>query len=114
VVIGPAAALGIATLEGDSGFDVWYPITVLVTHSTHVVYLDASIKGNELPGTKVVTLPTPFNDLAPTSSDIVCAYLRVALLSHRLMRARTTWLVGLIFSLPFVVWTIRSTVPSIG
>jgi len=111
-VSGPAAALGIATMDGDSVVDVWYPQPVLGTQPADVANLDAGIKGDELRGTKVVTLRTVIEDLAAPPNDTADAYLRLHLLSHRLVRPRTINLDGIFAKLPLVAWTNLGPVPT--
>lgn len=111
-VDGPAAALGIATMDGDSVLDVWYPQPVLGAKPADVANLDAGIKGDELRATTVTTIRTVIEDLAAPPVDTADAYLRLHLLSHRLVRPRTINLEGIFGKLPLVAWTNLGPIPT--
>ncbi len=104
-VTGPAAALGLATMDGDDVLDVWYPEPVLGRHPADVPNLDAGTKGDEVRGVRVVTVRTVIEDLAAPPVDAPDAYLRLHLLSHRLVKPRTINLEGIFGKLPLVAWT---------
>lgn len=104
-VTGPAAALGLATMDGDDVLDVWYPEPVLGRDPADVPNLDAGTKGDEVRGVRVVTVRTVIEDLAAPPVDAPDAYLRLHLLSHRLVKPRTINLEGIFGKLPLVAWT---------
>jgi 2,3,4,5-tetrahydropyridine-2-carboxylate N-succinyltransferase len=110
-VSGPASALGIATMDADAILDVWYPSPVLGAEPADVPNLDAGVKGDEIRGVKVTTVRTVIDDLAEPPADAADAYLRLHLLSHRLVRPRTINLDGIFAALPLVAWTNLGAVP---
>ena len=110
-VSGPASALGIATMDGEETLDVWYPSPVLGAEPADVPNLDAGVKGDEIRGVKVTTVRTRIDDLAAPPTDAADAYLRLHLLSHRLVRPRTINLDGIFGALPLVAWTSLGAVP---
>ena len=111
-VSGPAAALGLATMDGDNLLDVWYPNPVLGDQPADVENLDAGTKGDEVRGVKVVAVRTTISDLAQVPVDPADAYLRLHLLSHRLVKPRTINLDGIFGLLPLVAWTSIGPVPT--
>lgn len=111
-VSGPASALGLATMDGDSLLDVWYPNPVLGDHPLDVENLDAGTKGDEVRGVTVVAVRTTISDLAQAPVDTADAYLRLHLLSHRLVKPRTINLDGIFGLLPLVAWTNVGPVPT--
>ena len=111
-VVGPAAALGLATMDGPDLLDVWYPSPVLGLAPTDVPGLDTGTRGDELRGVKVAAVRTVIEDLAAPPRDAADAYLRLHLLSHRLVRPRTINLDGIFGLLPLVAWTSLGPVPT--
>ena len=104
-VSGPAAGLGLATFAGDVMLDVWYPSPCLGSTVTDVSGITAGIQNDELRGVEVRTVHTVVEDLAAPPVDTADAYLRLHLLSHRLVRPRTVNLEGIFGLLPIVAWT---------
>jgi 2,3,4,5-tetrahydropyridine-2-carboxylate N-succinyltransferase len=104
-VSGPAAGLGLATFAGDVMLDVWYPSPCLGNIGTDVSGITAGIQNDELRGVEVRTVHTVIEDLAAPPGDTADAYLRLHLLSHRLVRPRTVNLDGVFGLLPIVAWT---------
>lgn len=104
-VSGPASALGLATMDGDTFLDVWYPQPTLAGDPIDVPNLDAGTKGDELRGVRMVTMRTIVEDLAAAPVDAADAYLRLHLLSHRLVKPRTINLDGIFGKLPLNAWT---------
>lgn len=104
-VSGPAAGLGLATFAGDLMLDVWYPSPCLGSTVTDVSGITAGIQYDDLRGVEVRTVHTVIEDLAAPPADTADAYLRLHLLSHRLVRPRTISLDGVFGLLPIVAWT---------
>jgi len=104
-VTGPASALGLATMDGENILDVWYPQPTLGADPIDVPNLDAGTKSDELRGVRTVTIRTLVEDLAQPPTDAADAYLRLHLLSHRLVRPRTINLDGVFGKLPLNAWT---------
>lgn len=111
-VAGPAAALGLATMDGTDILDVWYPNPALSSSPVDVPNLDAGTKGDDIRGVSVSAVRTVIEDLASPPVDAADAYLRLHLLSHRLVKPRTINLEGIFGKLPLVAWTNLGPVPT--
>lgn len=99
-----ATATGLATYASDVLLDVWYPQPALGDKAAHVTGLERGIDTDSLRGVRVEVITTTSNlDEAPISA--ADAYLRLHLLSHRLMAPRTINLDGLFGLLTNVAWT---------
>jgi len=99
-----ATATGLATYAADVLLDVWYPQPALGEKAAHVTGLERGIDTDALRGVRVEVITTT-SDLAAAPKDAADAYLRLHLLSHRLMAPRTINLDGLFGLLTNVVWT---------
>jgi len=107
----PAAAVGLATYAGDTLLDVWYPQPALHAEPIHVDGLGDVVRHDEVRGTRTVTLETRVADLSAAPVDAADAWLRLHLLSHRLVRPRTVSLDGVFGLLTNVAWTSHGPVP---
>ena len=109
----PAAAsgLGLATFDGETVLDVWYPAPALGTSPPDVPGLDGGIDSDALRGVSVRSVVTVIEDLQAPPADTADAYLRLHLLSHRLVRPRTINLDGIFGLLPIVAWTNVGPIP---
>jgi 2,3,4,5-tetrahydropyridine-2,6-dicarboxylate N-succinyltransferase len=110
-VSGPAAALGLATFDGDSVLEVWYPEPVLGATPVDVPHLEAGIDSDPVRGTSVRSVSTVIDDLQSPPTDTADAYLRLHLLSHRLVRPHSINLDGIFGILPLVAWTSAGPIP---
>lgn len=110
-VTGGASGLGLATCAGDVVLDVWYPAPVLGTQPADVAGLDAGIDSDPVRGVAVRSIVTVIDDLQAPPSDTADAYLRLHLLSHRLVLPRSVNLDGIFAILPIVAWTNAGAVP---
>ena len=99
-----ATATGLATYAADVLLDVWYPQPALGDKAAHVTGLERGIDTDSLRGVRVEVITTT-SDLAAAPKDAADAYLRLHLLSHRLMAPRTINLDGLFGLLTNVAWT---------
>lgn len=99
-----ATATGLATYAADVLLDVWYPQPALGDKAAHVTGLERGIDTDALRGVRVDVITTT-SDLAAAPKDAADAYLRLHLLSHRLMAPRTINLDGLFGLLTNVAWT---------
>ena len=99
-----ATATGLATYAADVLLDVWYPQPALGDKAAHVTGLERGIDTDALRGVRVEVITTT-TDLAAAPKDAADAYLRLHLLSHRLMAPRTINLDGLFGLLTNVAWT---------
>ena len=110
-VSGPAAGLGLATFDGDSVLEVWYPEPVLGATPVDVPHLEAGIDSDPVRGTSVRSISTIIDDLQSPPADAADAYLRLHLLSHRLVRPHSINLDGIFGILPLVAWTSAGPIP---
>ena len=110
-VRGPAAGLGLATFDGDSVLEVWYPEPVLGATPVDVPHLEAGIDSDPVRGTSVRSISTIIDDLQSPPADAADAYLRLHLLSHRLVRPHSINLDGIFGILPLVAWTSAGPIP---
>jgi len=99
-----ATATGLATYSADVLLDVWYPQPALGDKPAQVTGLERGIDTDSLRGVRVEVVTT-ISDLSAAPIDAADAYLRLHLLSHRLMAPRTINLDGLFGLLTNVAWT---------
>jgi 2,3,4,5-tetrahydropyridine-2-carboxylate N-succinyltransferase len=99
-----ASATGLATYSGDVFLDAWYPEPVLGDKPASVTGLERGIDTDSLRGVRVEVIHTTskLDDAPENAAD---AYLRLHLLSHRLVAPRTINLDGLFGLLTNVAWT---------
>jgi 2,3,4,5-tetrahydropyridine-2-carboxylate N-succinyltransferase len=102
-----AAGTGLTTIDLDSGraLDAWYPAPVLGTEPPPVAGLASEAVVDSLRGVRVEPVTTVIEDLAQPPVDTADAYLRLHLLSHRLVRPHAINLDGIFAVLPNVAWT---------
>ena len=110
-VTGPASAIGLATIAGEVVLDVWYPAPTLGAIPKDVPDISSGINSTETIGAQVRSVSTTIADLAAPPVDTADAYLRLHLLSHRIVRPRTINLDGIFGLLPIVAWTDSGPVP---
>ena len=106
-----AAGVGLATWWTGGLLDVWYPQPGLGAEAQTVPGLDAAARPDDIRGVEVRTVRTVIEDLQAPPADVADAYLRLHLLSHRLVQPRTINLDGIFGILPNVAWTTRGPVP---
>ena len=106
-----AAALGLATIADGVVLDTWFPSPALGTHAVDVPGISGAIDSSEIRGVTVTTVTTVITDLSAPPVDTPDAYLRLHLLSARLVRPRTINLDGIFGLLPNVAWTSLGPVP---
>lgn len=100
-----AAAIGIATFSGDTLLDVWYPEPVLGIESKSTSGLGNPSDTDELREVRTQIISTQIADLDSAPTDAADAYLRLHLLSHRLVTPHSINLDGIFGLLTNVVWT---------
>ena len=105
LVTGPASGLGLVTYADDVVLDVWYPAPSLGDAPLDVPHIDAAIDTSEVRRVNVATVSTVIDDLQAPPKDPIDAYLRLHLLSARLVRPRTINLDGIFGILTNVAWT---------
>ncbi len=101
----PASGLGLATYADDVLLDAWYPTPSLSATPSDVVGLDAAITDDQIRGVRVETVRTVIEDLSTPPVDAADVYLRLHLLSHRLVAPRSINLDGIFGLLANVAWT---------
>ena len=109
-VSGPACAHGLATYAGGVLLDAWYPHPALGSEPLAVPGIDAASRRDDIRGVDVRPILTSIDDLQAPPADAADGYLRLHLLSHRLVRPRTINLDGIFGVLPLVAWTTRGPV----
>ena len=102
-----ASAHGLTTMDLVSGrtLDAWYPAPVLAADPSPVAELPEEEHVDDLRGVRVAPITTVLDDLASRPAGPVDAYLRLHLLSHRLVRPHDVNLDGVFGVLTNVAWT---------
>mgnify|MGYP006268484021 CR=1 FL=1 len=109
-----ACGLALATFAGDQLLDAWYPAPALGTDMIDVPGLDAAIGSDSFREVEVRVISTTIDSLQDAPASAADAYLRLHLLSHRLVRPRTINLDGVFGLLANVAWTSAGPVPISG
>lgn len=99
----PAAGVGLATISDGVVLDVWYPAPSLSAQAQDVAGLVA--KKDEIRDVTIEVVTTTISDLSLPPVDSKDAYLRLHLISHRLVKPRTINLDGIFGLLQNVAWT---------
>lgn len=114
-----AAGLGLATLAADGTvLDTWYPSPVLLDGDEPAGdrelagHLAAAERTDPIRGVRVTVTDTRIASLADPPAGAADAYLRLHLLSHRLVRPRSINLDGIFGVLPNNAWTTLGPVPA--
>ena len=111
----PASGLGIATFAGSAPdapiLDVWYPRPGLSAEPADVPHLEDACSQDPIRGVVTRVVSTTIADLSAPPADVADAYLRLHLLSHRLVAPRTINMDGIFGVLPNVAWTSLGPVP---
>ena len=100
-----ASGIGLATLAGDTVLDVWYPHPSLSAQPLDAPDVAGAIDRDQVRGVRVDTVVTIIDDLSAPPTDTADVYLRLHLLSLRMVRPRTINLDGVFGLLPNVAWT---------
>ncbi len=106
--------MGLATLADDTLLEAWYPQPALGDMPADVPDISSGIGADHIRGVTVQTVTTQIPDLQAPPASVADAYLRLHLLSHRLVRPRTINLDGLFGLLPNLAWTSLGPVPPAG
>jgi len=104
-ITSPAAGFGLATYSDSVLLDVWYPNPTLSKAAVAVAELAAATGLDELRQVRIEVVETNIADLSIAPKDAADAYLRLHLLSHRLVQPRTINLDGVFGLLTNVAWT---------
>ena len=103
---GPAAGTGLATVTPDGTvLDTWYPAPVLDGDAPDVPELEKLAGEDADRGVRTTVVRTQIGSLAAPPADATDVYLRLHLLSHRLVRPHEINLDGVFGLLSNVVWT---------
>jgi 2,3,4,5-tetrahydropyridine-2-carboxylate N-succinyltransferase len=108
-ITGSAWGAGLATYAGDRLLEAFYAELGLGEPPAETPAL-AEPRADERRGTEQRPLVTVIEDLSRPPADTADAYLRLQLLSHRLIRPHDANLDGLFGVLPNVAWTSRGPV----
>jgi 2,3,4,5-tetrahydropyridine-2-carboxylate N-succinyltransferase len=102
-----AAAHGLSTMDLVSGrtLDAWYPAPVLYADPAPAEGLPEEERVDELRGVRIAPVTTVIDDLGAPPTGPVDAYLRLHLLSHRLLKPHAVNLDGIFGVLANVAWT---------
>lgn len=103
-----AAAVGVATFSGDTVLDAYFPAPALTQKPTQV-QLTPPNHASDLVTKRVVTVTIA--DLAAAPTDALDVYLRLHLLSHRLVKPHDINLNGIFGLLANAAWTATGPVP---
>lgn len=104
-VTAPASAFGLATFSDTTLLDVWYPQPTLSRTPIPVPGLEAGARVDALRGVRIECIVMVSDDLSLPPRNAQDAYLRLHLLSHRLVKPRTVNLEGIFGLLANVAWT---------
>jgi 2,3,4,5-tetrahydropyridine-2-carboxylate N-succinyltransferase len=104
-----AAGVGIATYASAAPdapiLDVWYPAPALGTEPVAVPHVADACGEDPIRGIVAREVTTVIADLSLPPADVADAYLRLHLLSHRVVSPRTISVEGIFGVLPNVAWT---------
>ncbi|MEY4311686.1 MAG: hypothetical protein RLZZ571_456 [Actinomycetota bacterium] len=100
-----ASAIGLATYSDDTLLDVWYPNPALSKKPHDVADLERGIRTDDIRQVRTQVITTVIDDLSSAPKDSADAYLRLHLLSHRLVKPRAINLDGIFGLLQNVAWT---------
>ncbi|MBM3690457.1 MAG: 2,3,4,5-tetrahydropyridine-2,6-dicarboxylate N-succinyltransferase [Actinobacteria bacterium] len=103
-----AAAIGVATFAGDSVLDVFFP-TPQLAQKPAATEISEPNNASEFVTKRVVTVS--IEDLSATPTDALDVYLRLHLLSHRLVTPHSINLAGIFGLLANVAWTTNGPIP---
>jgi 2,3,4,5-tetrahydropyridine-2-carboxylate N-succinyltransferase len=106
-----ATGAGVVTHADDGRvLDAWFPSPTL--GARHVALLDVPTSRDELRGARTERLIAEIPSLASPPVDAIDVYLRLHLLSHRLIRPHEACLDGVFGLLTNVAWTSLGPVPA--
>lgn len=112
LISSPASGLGLASYFGEDLLDVWYPAPALSAVPEDIPGLGPAIALDPIRGVRTATIRTIIDDLSVPPADAADVYLRLHLLSHRLVAPRTVNLDGIFGLLPNNAWTNLGPVPT--
>ncbi len=98
-------------MYGDTVLDVWFPEPALAVAPVGLEALEQAITTDPVRGVRTEVVTVTIANLARPPADAVDVYLRLHLLSHRLVRPRSINLDGIFGLLVNVVWTDLGPIP---
>lgn len=104
-VSGPASGYALTTWAGDTMLDAWFPAPTLGVDPQSATGLERGTDTDQLRGVRVNVARCDIADLQAAPVSALDAYLRLHLMSHRLVRPRTVNLDGVFALLANVAWT---------
>ena len=115
IITDGAYGTGLATVTADGTvLDVWYPAPALLMSASAPAEqpeLRLAERSDDIRGVRQQVIQTRITSLADAPSDTADAYLRLHLLSARVVRPRTINLDGIFAVLPNNAWTSLGPVP---
>ena len=109
-----ASGIGLATYADNGALlDVWYPQPALASEPPEVTGLSETMaaRTDELRAVSTSVIRTSIADLSVAPTDAADAWLRLHLLSHRLVAPRTISMDGVFGLLTNVAWTSLGPIP---
>lgn len=100
-----ASGHGIATISNGTTLDVWYPTPVLGQLSPQILAELQGLTGEDVARGVTREIVSTQIDISAAPADAADAYLRLHLLSHRLVKPHGVTLDGIFGILSNVVWT---------
>lgn len=100
-----ASAIGIASEFNGEILEVLYPQPTLGLNPNLIDDFESALEVDEIRQIKRVRIEISINDLSSPPQDVADAYLRLQLLSHRLVKPRSINLDGIFAILPNLAWT---------
>lgn len=100
-----ASAIGLATYSDETLLDVWYPKPTMSKNPSGIDGLERGIKSDDIRQVRTQVITTVIDDLSKPPVDSADVYLRLHLLSHRLVKPRSINLDGIFGLLQNVAWT---------
>ena len=104
MIDGGAWGAGLATFSGDRILEVFFPAPRLGSEGEHDP-LSVPERTDDRRGTRQAPIVTVIEDLSRPPEGAADAYLRLHLLSHRLVKPHDVNLDGIFAALPIVAWT---------
>ena len=102
-----AIGVGLASYQDEQLLDVWFPTPALGSLAKNEIALSGS--ADEIRGIQRQVLEVKVPNLSKPVESVEDAYLRLHLLSHRIVRPRSINLEGIFQILPNVIWTNRGS-----
>lgn len=106
-----ASGVGLATVCDGTILDVWYPEPALGSQPSSHLGLEQGINSDTIRDVRTEVIRTEIADLDSAPTDVADVFLRLHLLSHRLVAPRSINLDGIFGLLLNIAWTSMGPVP---